>query len=261
MLEPGWTRFRHGVVVRRTMRHAATRRLRADLPCPRGEPLGVDPRPSAGAAERSGREIPWLSVPFLRMGDARLLQPAAPSANSARLRSLRSSRTCSTPWPRTVWAWRADRRRPAGGDLRLRGAASCFPDAAPVPHHPAEPGDRSAHGRARGGAGGLPVGARPVRHGAARHAHPATPAAPAGEPDRAASPRASMRAWCSESATLSPACCIRCGCGISAASGFTDVLFPELRGPAKTWLYPQDGGGGRTAILMIVFDHVQRVVR
>jgi len=41
----GVDRARRGVVVRRDHEHAATRRLRADLPCPRGEPLGVDPRP------------------------------------------------------------------------------------------------------------------------------------------------------------------------------------------------------------------------
>ena len=58
--------------------------------------------------------------------------------------------------------------------------------------------------------GGLPVGARPDRPGAALHPDPLSAATTSWASASSARPATSTPAWCSMSATISTACCIRC---------------------------------------------------
>ena len=199
---------------------------------------------------------------LLRMGDARLLQPAAPVGEfGARLRSPRSSRTCSTPWPRT-------RCRPgrAAIGVGLQVVIFGFERSEQLPgrragaaRHPAEPVIvplTEGAGRAGRAACRCPACAAWCR---APRASRCTGYAPAGEPIRrfaegfhargAAQVRPPRRRAVSDA-----------GAGFPPLRVYGRAVF-RAAGIARGWLYPQDGGGGPDCYPDDCFDHVQRVVR
>ena len=136
ILEPVWTTLAHGVVVRETIRHAATRRLPGRLAAPRGEPLGVDPQPSsADAAERSGERFLGCRLPFCAWVMRAFCSRPRRSAELGACARRAHPRTCfDTMAAHGVGL--ASRRRSASVQVVIFGfesAARTLPDAAPVP--------------------------------------------------------------------------------------------------------------------------------
>jgi peptide deformylase len=82
---------------------------------------------------------------ILKMGDPRLLRVARPVPPSTRPSCTRWWPTCSTPWRRRGRraGGAADRRRPAGGDLRLHHNER-YPDRRRCRHGAGQPADRAA---------------------------------------------------------------------------------------------------------------------